>query len=312
MHVQHVWGWLIAVYLFLGGMGGATMILSYYFYAMKKEKGVAKLGALTAVILVILGTLFLIADLEKPEMFYLAILGFQTSSWVFRGTIILSCFILFGLMFGVALMEQFKWLPWANNDKIMNVIGFVASLFGFMTMTYTGILLGVLKSVPFWNSPALPALFVFSALSTGFAMMIIINVVESRRVTGVERAKYLAYCTFLSNWGAIAVAVELFVLLIYYYTMSYGPIEARMAVEMMLFGPLSVSFYAYLDFVLLGAALLALIAHFRRTAKPEGLDHEMLIRTCILPLAAAFLILIGGLMLRHTVLEAGVMVEFLP
>lgn len=307
MIVQHVWGWLIAIYLFLGGMGGATAVISYYFYAIRKDKEVAGLGALTAFVLVVLGVLCLIGDLEKPELFYLALLSFQTSSWIFIGTVILSGMMLFTVFFAAPLLRPFQWVPWGRSEKALKALGFLSAAFGFLTITYTGILLSVLKAVPFWNSPALPLLFVLSALATGFALMVILNVVLSRRVTAMERAKFLSYCTWLSNWGAIAAAGEMFTLAVYYYTMSQGPLEARKSVEMMLFGPLSVSFYAYLGFVLLGA----LIAYFRKAFSPKESTRHPIVRLCLLSIADSILIIMSGLLLRHIILEAGVMTEFL-
>ncbi len=309
--VQHVWGWLIALYLFLGGMGGATMIVAHYFYASKREKSLAAPGALASLIMVVLGALFLILDLEKPEKFYLAVIKFQTSSWVFRGTMILSGFIVFGALYTAGLLPWFEWVPWAKNEKAMDALGLIASAFGLLVTTYTGILLGVLKAVPFWHSPALPALFVASGLATGIAAMGVINAVQGLRRPVEERTRFVGYCTTLSKWAAIVVGAEMFILALYYYVNMFGPAEASLAVNMMLFGELRRSFLAYLDFVLLGAALLSMLYHVRKADLIAGRDQSV-VKGCILPLSGAILIILGGLLLRRTILEAGVMTQFMP
>ncbi len=58
------------------------------------------------------------------------------------------------------------------NERTERGLGTVIAVLGFGIMLYTGLLLGLLKAVPFWNTPALPLLFVLSALSTGVAIVL--------------------------------------------------------------------------------------------------------------------------------------------
>ncbi len=310
--MEHVWGWLIAFYLFLGGLGGSTMIIAYYYHK-RRVKELAGLGSMIAVASVILGVLCLILDLEKPEKFYLVMLSpnINFSSWVLRGTLILSGFILFSLLFVAGYLKWFKWLPWTRSEAAMDLLGLLASAFGFLTTTYTGILIGSVKAVPFWNSPALPALFVASGIATGIATVLLVNVYYGLKASDDERPRFLHYCHQLSHWGAIIVGAELFILLVYFYLMSLGPVGARAGVETLLFGGAKRSFAAYLDLVIVGSALLALIAHIRAANKEAGKPLKVSTQ-CILPIVAATLIILGGIMLRHTILLGGVPVEFLP
>ena len=84
--LQSDWGWLIAVYLFLGGVGGGA----YTIAAINSFMG-AELGFSTTVGLwigfpsLLIGTLFLIADLGSPAKAVLA--GMKPgTSWISRGT----------------------------------------------------------------------------------------------------------------------------------------------------------------------------------------------------------------------------------
>ncbi len=182
---QHWWGWYIAIYLFLGGMGGGGMLVSYYLCCRRNHVKVATIGAVTSLLLVIIGVGFLILDLEKPEKFYLVFLSphLNMRSMIFVGSTILTLFIIFGLLYISSI--PYKWpqiigwliekLPWYKNLKIANISGLMAAIFGFLTTFYTGVLIGVVKQIPFWNTPALPLLFVASALSTGVVELLLIN-----------------------------------------------------------------------------------------------------------------------------------------
>ncbi len=309
--VQHVWGPLIATYLFLGGMGGAAMLFAHYFYLYRKEEGVAKISAVLSLISVIVGVLFLIADLEKPELFYLAIASFKTDSWIFRGSALITLFIIFGIIYTAPFFRPFKWLPWSGNEGAMWLLGWISSILGLGVATYTGILLGVSKAIPFWHSPGLPALFVASALATGIALVSIVNIGVGLKASEQERTRYRDNCTKMAKWGAIATAVELSIVVVYYYIYSYGPNEAAYAVNMMLFREAAKTFWAYLDLIIVGAAFLLLVFYLRTKYAGEGVI-ESLSKSCILPLLGSILILVGGFLLRMTILEAGVMTAFLP
>ncbi len=197
--VQQVWGPLIAAYLFLGGMGGASMLFAHYFHTYRKEEGVAAVSAVLSLVSVVIGVLFLIMDLEKPELFYLTITSFKVDSWIFKGSVLIMLFIAFGLLYTAAFFKPFKWLPWAESESGMWLLGWIASILGLGVATYTGILLGVAKAVPFWHSPGLPALFVASALATGIALVAVVNIAEGLRVPEEERARYRDHCTKMAK-----------------------------------------------------------------------------------------------------------------
>ena len=131
-------------------------------------------------------------------------------------------------------------------------------------------------------------------MTTGIAAMGIINAFQGLRRPLEGRMRFIRYCTTLSKWAAIVVGAEMFILALYYYVNMYGPAEASYAVSMMLFGELRRSFLAYLDFVLLGAALLSMMLHHVRKADLIAGRDKSVVKSCILPLGGAILIIIGG------------------
>ncbi|MBM4338120.1 MAG: hypothetical protein FJ110_01110 [Deltaproteobacteria bacterium] len=183
---QQEWKVIIAIYLYLAGMGAGSFIIGALLLWTGVELNAlstpfiellgirfdfAKIPILWGPLMVAIGAPFLILDLGIKWRFMYACLNPRTS-WVARGFIILSVFIVFGLALFAKSLLPFKWLhPQSAFWFIPEVIAFV---FAFATALYTGILLKATKSVPLWNTPLLPLLFLVSALSTG-SMSIILS-----------------------------------------------------------------------------------------------------------------------------------------
>lgn len=159
------WGWLIGIYLFLGGLGAGAYLLSY-----AAEKGflgeassLSKYGYYISGPLVGLGAGLLIFDLgqglHKPWLILGMFLNF--SSVMTWGIYILSAFI------GVSLLRAyFAW----KDKKAPEIIGLAGAILALSTCGYTGLLLAVVKAVPLWNFYLMPVIFVVSALSTGLSL----------------------------------------------------------------------------------------------------------------------------------------------
>ena len=183
---QQEWKEIIAIYLYLAGMGAGSFIIGILVHWMGAELNplsipfielfgvrldLAKFPILWGPIMVSIGAPFLILDLGIKWRFMYACLNPRTS-WVARGFIILSIFIVLGLLILAKSLLPFKWLyPESGLWLIPEGIAFV---FAFGTALYTGILLKATKSVPLWNTHLLPLLFLASALSTG-SMSIILS-----------------------------------------------------------------------------------------------------------------------------------------
>ncbi len=187
---QQEWGEIIAIYLYLAGMGAGSFMIGILIYwlgvslnplSMPFLEGwgirieLSKLPILWGPIMVSIGAPFLILDLGIKWRFMYACLNPQTS-WVARGFIILSVFIIFGLLVLAKFLFPFNWLR--PGSPLWFIPEAIAFLFAFWTALYTGILLKATKSVPLWNTPLLPLLFLTSALSTG-SMAIILSLLAT-------------------------------------------------------------------------------------------------------------------------------------
>lgn len=60
-----------------------------------------------------------------------------------------------------------RWPLW-SQQKVRDILGLAGIPVALLVSIYTGVLLSA-TSIPLWRSLALPALFCFSSMTTGFA-----------------------------------------------------------------------------------------------------------------------------------------------
>jgi len=201
--VQIEWRWLIAVYLFLAGVGGGAYLAGVIadfagrtaLAAGQNWTLVSKIGVSLGVPCVLIGTFFLLADLGRPLNAWRVWMKPGTS-WIARGTIIIVLFMIF------AAIQTAFWI-WPFPGSIENARGAIAVLgavFAFLTMIYTGLLLGYSQPIALWRTALLPVLFVVSAISTGIMAIILIG-----HYMGVEESQL----AFLAHVDALILLFEI-------------------------------------------------------------------------------------------------------
>jgi len=166
--LQTEWGWLIAIYLFLGGVGaGAYTIAAINGFMGEGMVLSTTVGLWISFPALLIGSAFLLADLGSPARAVLA--GKKpNTSWIARGFWIISIFMI--LSFIHFLLHRSGR---SSEDTTVMVVSALGIVFAVLTMAYTGILLGASKGVPFWRSGVVPVVFVVSALVTGhFSIML--------------------------------------------------------------------------------------------------------------------------------------------
>lgn len=287
---QSVWRWKIAAYLFLAGTGAGAMIVGiigdFTGYVVSMKIAVA-----FGVPLVAFSTLFLIADLGHPGKFFTAALHPNTS-WISRGFFIVSALILSG---GVVVL-LWVW-PFGNvlvaHQMLRMALEIIVLVLSVATCIYTGILIGIVVSRPFWNNPLLPILFLISAVSTGIGGVFFITPIVVS-VLAIGSAKTTKFLVHLESADIVLVVLE--VIAIYLYLVLVVD-RAPEAVNLLLKGKLSVLFWGGF----LGAGLLvpALIEFSARVRHEDGSQS-------VTPLVAGVLLLIGGFLMRLLILAAGI------
>ena len=155
---QKEWGWAVIPYLFLGGAGAGLFLVSLY---MRHAWGEG-LGLLVLV----LGTLFLLIDLGRPERFWRAFFRPRTS-WISRGCFFITALVILGV-----LEIVFEFLP-VEFDAVHKAIRLAAALAAIAVMVYTGFVLSPSSAIPFWNSAFFPVIFFAYSLLAGIDFLIL-------------------------------------------------------------------------------------------------------------------------------------------
>lgn len=292
---QEHWGWIIAIYLYLAGMGAGSYIIGtviQWFVHPSRSIMIwgqaldsAKAILLWGPILVAIGTPFLILDLGIKKRFLYACLNPRTS-WVARGFIILSIFIIFGLVLLAKSALPFQWLH--AESVLWRILEVITWGFAFGTALYTGILLKATKSIPLWNTYFLPLLFLVSALSTG-SMAIILSALGSGLFSHDTTVLKV-----LTVGEQILVVIEGIVLYLYLSGRYRASEQGKDSVHLLLFGEKKFIFWG-------GIVLLGFVFPFVL----EGIaafSHG----NVFLIFSSGFILLCGGFFLRLGVLSAGV------
>lgn len=155
---QKEWGWAVITYLFLGGAGAGLFLVSLY---MRHTWGEC-LGLLVLV----LGTLFLLIDLGRPERFWRAF-SRPGSSWISRG-----CFFITALVF-LGALEILSQFMAAEFETLRTIAASAAAVSAIAVMVYTGFVLSPSPAIPFWNSAFFPVIFFAYSLLAGIDFLIL-------------------------------------------------------------------------------------------------------------------------------------------
>jgi formate-dependent nitrite reductase membrane component NrfD len=155
---QKEWGWLVITYLFLGGAGAGLFLISLYVGHPWAEG----LG----LILLLIGTLFLMLDLGRPGRFWRAFFRARTS-WISRGCYFITGLVLLGTL---NVLIEFTGKDFGMLTTLVKVGAAAAAA---AVMIYTGFVLSPSAAIPFWNSTFFPVIFFAYSLLAGIDFLIL-------------------------------------------------------------------------------------------------------------------------------------------
>ncbi len=281
--IQTEWRWLIAIYLFLGGVGGgAYTIAAINSFLGKVLEPSTIVGLWISFPALIIGSLCLLADLGQPTKAVLA--GMKPgTSWIARGFWIISIFMI------VAMAHTWLALFGDAGAGLLKVIAVVGIILAVSTMAYTGILLGVSKGITFWRSGAVPVLFVISATVTGHFAIMIGLALFSGNAGNVEALRPMA------AEAAALVVFEVLAIVFFLHSAWKHP-DPRESVERVLSNTTFILGYVVGGLV---APLVLMLVLYRWMG---AASESSILFVAVL---GAMLGLIGGLILRWGVLRFG-------
>ncbi|MBI5302502.1 MAG: polysulfide reductase NrfD [Chloroflexi bacterium] len=322
---QIEWNLLVVNYLFLAGLSaGAFAISSFATYIGGPHfRRVARIGALIAPFPVALGVGILVLDLGRPLAFYNLFLTVQFTSPMSIGSWLLTGFIFLALAYAALwlpapfdnllrvpsrahLRDFSRWTPLAQNTirrwrAILAAIGFPLAL---GVGIYTGILLGAIPSRPFWNTPMVALLFLFSAMSSGTATVLLVTaLLGTRHEHGYEEERRLLVST-----DVVLIVLEIFMLVPFLLHHALSTWSSASSIELILGGKYTLWFW--IGVIVLGIVLPLLIEAYELF--PVILKEGAARYSLALSAVSAVLVLVGGFILRFVFVYAGQASHFLP
>jgi formate-dependent nitrite reductase membrane component NrfD len=311
---QIEWGLSIVNYLFLGGLSAGLFFVSALATYLQKDEAayerIARYGALMAPWPVTLGSLLLIFDLGNWYRFYKLFLHFRWQSPMSIGSWLL---VLFSI---AALVNFWAWLPagnrnalaarlqlplWLNRDlsssrRLFAAAGFPLSL---SVAIYTGVLLGAVQARPFWNTNLVAQMFLFSALSTGCAFLILALSFRGRRLDATQ-------LRFLYTLDLSLITLEFFIVVPYVLHGELSAEAVRNSLQLILGGPYTLLFWLlFMGTGLLVPLVLEIWELVPAIASGAPLHHNRRLAG-----VTALLVIGGGYLLRYIFVYAGQLSSF--
>jgi len=286
---QSSWGWLTAADFYFGGTGASLFLFSLILKIYGFYGNLIETGFVTGLVFVVIGLACLAIHIWARRGKFLGVLRRPNTSWISRGAIFSITFLLFGILY--VTPYWFGWIPWTQNTSLGEGIGAVAGIMAFLIVLYPGMLLQSLNSIPFWNSPITPLIFISYGLTAAVGILSIALPVLTSSLKAVPKS--------LMSWQMTLVGLTTALLVLQLITATSSRKESKESVIELTRGRLFGVF-------ILGVMVVGLIVPLITTAFAYATDEF------VLSAISGLLILIGSLLQRYSFLSAGIYVELRP
>ena len=200
------WGLLIVVYPYITGIVAGAFILASLVkvFNVKEVQPLYRLALLTALAFLLVAPLSLVSHLGHPFRAYEIFLTPQTSSAMAMFGFVYAWYLMVVLLVEIWFDYRKDMIVWAQEETgLMRHIHRVLSLFSkdvseealrfdnkalkiitiigipsaFLLHGYVGFIFGSIKANPWWSSVLMPIVFLFSAIVSGIALVILLYMV---------------------------------------------------------------------------------------------------------------------------------------
>ncbi len=202
------WGLLIVLYPYLTGLVAGAFILASLerVFNVKALQPVYRLSLLTALAFLFIAPLPLLAHLGHPQRSFEMFLTPHTSSAMAMFGFVYAWYLMVVLLLEIWFDYRKDIVTWSREKKgmakylyrilslgAMNLskeslhfdrkIGKFITLIGipsaFLLHGYVGFIFGSIKANPWWSSVLMPIVFLFSAIVSGIALILVIYVITT-------------------------------------------------------------------------------------------------------------------------------------
>lgn len=293
----NIWHWQIPTYLFLGGLAAGILFFAGYFTIMGKEEKMAttvKRAPMLVPFALLLGLFFLFLDLKHKLFFWQLYTTIRLESPMGWGAWVLMIMTPLSFLWAASYVRElypgwdwkFKFLydfeAWVIKNRIL--IAWPMVIYSVILGIYTGILLSAFNARPLWNTSILGPLFLVSGMSTGAAVVLLMSKDHKER-------------KIMGRIDILLVIVELFFITHLFMGFKAGSEAQINAANLFLGGSFTAPFFTFV--ILLGLIFPAIL---------EVLELRGYKVPVIIP---AILILLGGLIFRFLIVEAGQITKYL-
>lgn len=307
-YTQDVWTWWIAIYLYFGGLGAATLAVTFLTdMYMKAHRDLVLWGAFSGIVLLALGSLMLFTHLlDHRAVIHVLnpmVLIHKPDAWIAWGTQFIIWMMFWGVLYALPYMylapffDRVPVVNWLLDRSLVNriaqlssrfrkTVGWLATINGVGVAVYTGLLLQSFPAVALWHNPGVPLLFTVSAFSTAMAFLLLLMYLVIRQPDD-QRIR-----NFYERVDLILISAELVILFSFFHYMQAGN-ESAMHSARLLWNNMG-WLVGFIGFGLIVPFLLEL-----RGVLKGWSSHLPVV-------AASVLVLIGGYLLRHYFMYSGV------
>jgi Fe-S-cluster-containing dehydrogenase component/formate-dependent nitrite reductase membrane component NrfD len=228
-HAERPWGGKVAAYLWTKSVAAGALLIAGAGLLTGMASGNVLAGLIApslALVFVLLTTVLLIADLKRPERFWLLLLQPNRRSWLVWGGWIL---IAFGAVAALWLL-----LGLTGHGRALRLLAAPTMVLAAAAAGYSAFLFGQAEGRDFWQSPLLLPHLLVAALAAGSAGLLLASA-PLGLATAAPRGLRLVLFAALTS-GAVVLLAELIGL--------HATEDARRAAHMLSRGALSRRFWA--------------------------------------------------------------------
>jgi Ni/Fe-hydrogenase subunit HybB-like protein len=202
------WGLLVVIYPYLTGLVAGAFILASLekVFRVKEVEPTYRLAMLTALAFLIVAPLPLLAHLGHPERSFEIFLTPHLKSAMAMFGFVYAWYLMLVLLLEIWFEYRADVVRWSRNErglkrllhwvfslgsrdlsegavefdrKAVHVITLIGIPSAFLLHGYVGFIFGSVKANPWWSSVLMPIVFLFSAIVSGIALVLVLYYVSS-------------------------------------------------------------------------------------------------------------------------------------
>lgn len=241
-----IWSLMIVIYPYITGVVAGAFVVSslYHVFGRKELKPVARFSLLTSFAFLCFAAVPLLNHLGHPERafniiftpnFSSAMAGFGFLLNLYLTIIILEIWFVFRkdiiemarenrgfkrLFYAVLALGVYDTSEEAlkKDDKIIKVLSAIGIPAACLLHGYVGFLFGALKSNPWWSTPLMPIIFLFSAMVSGIAMIIVLyQIIMKFKGWSIDQKCLQSLCNWLWLFLIVTSVLEVLEIVVLAY-----------------------------------------------------------------------------------------------